>query len=185
MIFKYFEFPLKNPSNILGKSIVRPIIPIRISFNGVTARYAALIDSGADFCIFDAEVGEYIGINIKSGLKEVFGGVQEVDGSVAFFHEITLSVGGHNAQALVGFSYDIAKHGYGLLGQKGFFDIFIVKFDLIEKQIEIKPRGISRPPKALIPPLSKKYSDKRLRDIAIESHIKKYKNSSIISNELQ
>lgn len=33
------------------------------------------------------------------------------------------------------------------------------------------------------PTLSKKYSDKKLRDIAIESHIKKYKIPSIISNE--
>lgn len=140
MIFKYFEFPLRKTSNILGRSISRPIIPIRISFNGVSARYAALIDSGADFCILDAEVGEYLGINVKSGLKEVFGGVQEASGSVAYFHEITLSIGEHDAKTLIGFSYDIAKHGYGLLGQKGFFDIFIVKFDLIKKEIEIKPR---------------------------------------------
>lgn len=34
-----------------------------------------------------------------------------------------------------------SKHGYGLLGQKGFFDIFIVKFDLIKKEIDIKPRN--------------------------------------------
>lgn len=166
MVFKYFEFPLKATSNVLGKSILRPIIPIKISLNGIAARYAALIDSGADFCIFDAEIGEYLGINVKSGLKEVFGGVQEGKGSVAYFHEITLSIGGHDAKTLVGFSYDIAKHGYGLLGQRGFFDIFIVKFDLIKKEIELKPRVV-------MPTLSKKNSDKEIRDIAIESHIKK------------
>lgn len=177
MVFKYFEFPLKTRSNVLGKSILRPIIPIKISLNGVTARYAALIDSGADFCILDAEIGEYLGINVKSGLKEVFGGVQEGKGSAAYFHEITLSIGNHNAQTLVGFSYDIAKHGYGLLGQRGFFDIFTVKFDLIKKEIELKPRGISRLLKEIVPLLSKKYSDKEIRDIAIESHINKYKRS--------
>ena len=119
MIFKYLEFPLKTKSNVLGKSILRPIIPIKISFNGITAKYAALIDSGADFCIFDAEIGEYLGINVQSGLKEVFGGVQEGSGSTAFFHEITLNISGHEAKTQVGFSYNIAKHGYGLLGQKG------------------------------------------------------------------
>lgn len=141
MIFKYFEFPLEKQSPVLGKSILRPIIPIKISYNGFNARYAALIDSGADFCIFDAEVGEYLGINVRSGSKEVFGGVQEKGGAVAFFHEITLSVGGYDVKTLAGFSYDIAKYGYGLLGQKGFFDIFVVKFDLMEKEIELKPKG--------------------------------------------
>jgi len=63
-----------------------------------------------------------------------------MSGSVAYFHEITLNIGKHDAKTLVGFSYDIAKHGYGLLGQRGFFDIFIVKSDLIKKEIELKPR---------------------------------------------
>ena len=40
----------------------------------------------------------------------------------------------------IGFSYDIARHGYGILGQKGFFDIFVVKFDLIKEEIELKQR---------------------------------------------
>lgn len=90
MKFNYFEFPLSKPSPVLGSSILRPIIPIKISANGLTARYDALI--GADFCIFHAEVG---------------------------------------------FSYNIADHGYGLLGQKGLFDKFLVQFDLTSKQIEL------------------------------------------------
>ena len=35
-------------------------------------------------------------------------------------------------------SYDIALHGHGILGQKGFFDIFTVKFDLGKEEIELK-----------------------------------------------
>ena len=141
MIFKYLEFPLEKQSVVLGESILRPIIPIKAFHNGVTAKYAALIDSGADFCIFDAEIGEYLGIDVKSGLEETFGGVQENGGAVAFFHEITLGIGDYSLQTPVGFSYDIAKHGYGLLGQKGFFDIFVVKFDLVKKEIELKERS--------------------------------------------
>ncbi len=141
MIFKYLEFPLEKQSVVLGESILRPIIPIKAFHNGVTAKYAALIDSGADFCIFDAEIGEYLGIDVKSGLKETFGGVQENGGAAAFFHEITLGIGGYSVQTLVGFSYDIAKHGYGILGQKGFFDICVVKFDLLKEEIELKPRS--------------------------------------------
>ena len=39
-----------------------------------------------------------------------------------------------------GFSYDIASHGYGLLGQKGFFENFTVKFDYSKSDIELKPK---------------------------------------------
>ena len=35
----------------------------------------------------------------------------------------------------------IAPHGYGILGQKGFFDIFVVKFDLLKEGIELQERS--------------------------------------------
>jgi hypothetical protein len=47
---------------------------------------------------------------------------------------------GWDYETIVGFSYEIAKFGFGILGQKGFFDIFVVKFDLSKEEIEIKPR---------------------------------------------
>ena len=43
-------------------------------------------------------------------------------------------------ETIVGFSYDIAKHGFGILGQKGFFDKFVVNFDLVKEEIELKLR---------------------------------------------
>lgn len=45
-------------------------------------------------------------------------------------------------KTIVGFSHDIARRGFGILGQKGFFDIFVVKFDLIKREIELKEREI-------------------------------------------
>ena len=102
--------------------------------------YAALIDSGADFCIFDAEIGEYLELNIKGGSRIEFGGIQDRGGAEAFLHELSLNIGGWNYKTIVGFSYDIAKQGFGILGQKGFFDIFVVKFDLLKEEIELKPR---------------------------------------------
>ena len=140
MRFKYLKFRLLERSKFFGNSVLRPIIPIGIAHNKSTLKYAALIDSGADFNIFDAELGEYLGIDIKSGLREAFGGVQERGGAEVFLHNVTLNVGGWNYKTAVGFSYDIAKHGYGILGQKGFFDIFIVKFDFLKEEIELRQR---------------------------------------------
>ena len=37
-------------------------------------------------------------------------------------------------------SYDIADDSYGILGQRGFFDIFSVKFEYQKERIELVPK---------------------------------------------
>lgn len=140
MKFRYHKLLLPQRSDFFGSSLLKPIIPIEIEVNNNKVVYAALIDSGADFCIFDAEVGEYLGLDIKSGRREAFGGIQERGGAEAFLHKMNIGVGGYKYEATVGFSYDIAKHGFGILGQKGFFDMFSIKFDLAKEDIELKER---------------------------------------------
>lgn len=140
MKFRYFKLPLTQRSAFFGTSILKPIIPVRIVYGAQESQYAALIDSGADFCIFDAQIGEYLGIEIRDGIREIFGGIQERSGAEAFLHEVILIVGGWKYKTMIGFSYDIAKHGFGILGQKGFFDIFVVTFDLVRCEIELKER---------------------------------------------
>lgn len=142
MKFDYFKFPLPEKSSFFGSSILKPIIPANIINigNGKSVRYAALIDSGADFCIFDAEMGEYLGIDIKSGEKETFGGIQDRGGACAYLHKIEVEIGGWKYKTVVAFSYDIAKRSYGIFGQKGFFDIFSVKFDYSKEEIELKEK---------------------------------------------
>ena len=140
MKFKYHKLNLPTPSDFFGKFIFKPIIPVKISNLGAGVKYAALIDSGADFCIFDAGIGEYLGINIKSAAEIQFGGIQTLGGAKAYLHKVNIEIGGHKFRTDVGFSYDIARHGYGILGQRGFFDIFSVKFDLAKEEIELKPK---------------------------------------------
>lgn len=140
MKFSYRKLLLPQWSNYFGASILKPIIPLKIIIRGEELKYAALIDSGADFCIFDAEIGEYLGLDIRNGPREEFGGIQEKGGAEAFLHEVTLNIGGWDCKTIIGFSYDIAKHGFGVLGQKGFFEHFIVKFDLSKEEIELKPK---------------------------------------------
>lgn len=140
MKFPYIKFPLPSRSSYFGISLLKPIILVEITYSKREVRYSALIDSGADFCIFDAEIGEYLGIEIESGIKTGFGGIQERGGAVAHLHKVTLSVGGNEFDTNVGFSHDIAKHGYGILGQKGFFDLFIVKFDYRNADVELNPK---------------------------------------------
>lgn len=140
MKFRYHKLALPQRSDYFGWSILKPIIPVKIIIGNELLDYAALIDSGADFCIFPADLGEYLGLDIRSGTSEIFGGIQEKAGAEAFLHRVRLSIGGWQYKTTIGFSYDVAKYGFGILGQKGFFDIFIVKFNLVKKEIELKTR---------------------------------------------
>lgn len=140
MKFDYKKVPIVPRSPYLGTSVLRPIIPIIITYKGISLKYDALIDSGADICILHAEIGEYLGINIKSGLKYEFGGIQALGNAVAHMHEVTINIGGYDIQTTIGFSYDIAKWGYGILGQKGFFNLFKVQFDYRKEEIELKEK---------------------------------------------
>jgi len=120
-------------------SILRPVIPVRIEHKDRFVNYEALVDSGADFCIFDAQMGEILGIDVMNGEeKKVFGitGVAEN----YYVHEVTIKVGGWPYRVEAGFLPAIARMGYGVLGQKGFFDMFVVKFDLSKEEIELKER---------------------------------------------
>jgi hypothetical protein len=140
MKFKYLKLALTEPSPFFGPVLLKPIIPIELICEGRRFRYGALIDSGADFCMLDGAVGEYIGIDVRAGERFEFGGVEESVGSEAFFHTIRMNVGGYEFSAKVGFSYNIANHGFAILGQKGFFDVFIVSFDWRKEEIALKPQ---------------------------------------------
>ena len=73
MKFSYFKFPLSVKSDFFGDFIYKPIIPIELKFKNNSINYLALIDSGADLSIIDAEAGEYLGIDVKNGKEEYFG----------------------------------------------------------------------------------------------------------------
>jgi hypothetical protein len=124
-----------------GAGTLRPVIPIKLQNGKESIQYEVLVDSGADLCLFSAEVGEAIGIDIGKGkLQEVFG----VGGkaSIFYLHKVTINVGGWDYKIEAGFmpsvGNKIMKHG--LVGQKGFFENFIVKFDLLKEEVELKNR---------------------------------------------
>lgn len=119
---------------------LRPVIPVTIQHGEVKIGYHVLVDSGADLCIFHEEIGVALGIAVRKGEKcEVFG----VGGKASFYylHTVTLVVGGWPHKVEVGFMPDVAGRimPYGIVGQKGFFDQFVVKFDLLKEEVELKP----------------------------------------------
>lgn len=118
----------------------RPIIPIEISAKDSIV-YEVLVDSGADICIFDAEVADVIGIeDLEKGEKFTFGGVTGKQ-ETGYIHKVKISVQGCSYNAKVAFSRHISDSGYGIVGQKGFFDYFSVKFDYSAKTIVLRKKG--------------------------------------------
>lgn len=139
MNFRYKKFPT-NPNNHPfpnQKSALRPVTQIDFKSDNNSFGYFVLIDSGADYCIFHAKIGELLGLNIKSGRPLTFYGTSGKP-QKAYFHKISFKIGGIFHQCDVGFSYDMEKLAYGLLGQFGFFDKWIVKFEYHKENVEIK-----------------------------------------------
>lgn len=122
-------------------NVLRPVIPIKLKNGDKEIGYHVLVDSGADLCLFDQEMGEAIGIDTTKGKKhEVFG----VGGKASIFyvHKIKIEVGGWEYEIEAGFMPTVSLKSipYGVVGQKGFFDIFVVKFDLLKEEVELNQR---------------------------------------------
>lgn len=130
MKFKYKKY---------GHRTLRPVIPIKIINREELLDYEVLVDSGADICIFDQEIGGALGLEVKKGRKqEVFG----IGGKASFYylHDIEIEVGGWRYEIEAGFMPTVSGRTlpYGVVGQRGFFEFFTVRFDLQKESIELK-----------------------------------------------
>ena len=139
--YDYRKFPAE-PSDAFPRrfSASRPVIPISIIRGEERVRYLAIIDSGADLCIFHAEIGELVGLVVESGKLLRFNGISGQQ-LTAYFHDIKIEVGGYEFDCCAGFSRDISNLPYGLLGQLGFFNLFNVLFDYNKGKIELKSKN--------------------------------------------
>src|SRR5205085_12387719 len=92
----------------------RPIIPIivRNPANQQSARYLALVDSGADCCIFAAEIGELIGLDVTAGAERRVCGVVAGQVRPYYLHEVEIEVGHYRKRASIGFMRVLASKGH-------------------------------------------------------------------------
>jgi hypothetical protein len=118
--------------------VIRPVIPIEMRHNGQSFRCEVLVDSGADMNTANIEIAEILGIDVKAGIP---GKVQGVTGGseANWTHDITIVVGGHKRLVPVAFGEKVGHWGFQIVGQKGFFDLFNIKFSYQKSEVEIKP----------------------------------------------
>ena len=123
----------------VAPGIIRPIIPVELTHKNISVPYEVLVDSGADFCIFDAEIAEILGIPVNEGKKKEFSGVTGTK-AIMYMYPAEIKIGGWPYKIEAGFSEEMGPYGYGIVGQIGFFDKFIVKFDYKKEIVELKPK---------------------------------------------
>jgi len=131
----YYKLPYK-PSEAFPEeeNVWRPFVEVRINNKTAHIDCLALLDSGADNCLFPAKIGEYLGVDIRKGKTKEFGGIGK--GKIkAYFHDVLLRIENISFKCCAGFTYD--RLPYVLLGQNGFFDQCIISFDLPQRIIRI------------------------------------------------
>src|SRR5215475_4373603 len=79
----------------------------------------AKVDTGASLCIFARDLGEQLGLEVESGMRQLVGTVTGT--FVVYLHEVNLSVAGLAFSAFVGFAED---EGFrcNVLGRRGFLE---------------------------------------------------------------
>ena len=138
MKLPYFKLPNPDPSK---KFISVPWIPVTIRANDREETFLMLVDSGADNCIFDKDIADFMEINLADGELEKTGGLSGFV-KVYYFDNIYINVGGHEIKTRAGFIDGNLIEGKiaGILGRQGFFDHFKICIDEKAKEIELKPR---------------------------------------------
>jgi len=103
----------------------------------------AIVDSGADFCVFPTQVAKQLGIEIPNERDTVFTGTSDTS-QVAYFAPVRAAIWNANADEApiefdlyAGFCDTLDHIGMGLLGQEGFFSRFEISFNFTGNSLTI------------------------------------------------
>lgn len=127
MIFHYLE---------ISPDIIRPVIRIVLKRDKKFVVYFALIDSGADYCIFSIEVAKVLGIPLRPKRINLKGIAKEK--VTGYLGNVEIGINGTSYDLTAIFA-DIGEFGHGILGQRGFFEHFDVSLSYRSREIVIKP----------------------------------------------
>jgi hypothetical protein len=130
---------MKTPHSDPNKRwVARPIIPVTLFGPKGEVHVYALLDSGADRCLFNLEIANEIGVDLRTGEKEKGFGI-EGHGIDIFVHKIRLQVKDIDKKIEVSAGFSDAPGIVPILGQEGFFDNFRIKFEKDHDSVEITP----------------------------------------------
>src|SRR5712691_3814769 len=96
----------------------RPFIPLTLRYKDRTVKIKALVDSGADFCMFDGELLSMLDIDVPKLEKITINGVAGM--ATGYVAHIEIGVAGNFFPTPAVFSFDFSPDEFGgLAGQLG------------------------------------------------------------------
>lgn len=128
----------------------RPIVALLLERGDIRVIVYAVVDSGADVCVFPASVAHDLGINFSEQGTSAFSGSGDST-QTAWFEEIQATILPMEAPHIepnqeplsfslyAGFCETMEHIGMGLLGQEGLFSRFSVNFHHGQNYFEIRP----------------------------------------------
>ena len=138
MRLPYKKLPLRPVPPARRSFVRRPVIPVHILHAGRGVACEALLDSGADFSIFHAEIADAMGLDLRKAEPVRFSGVSG-SGCRGRRRNVTLELAGHRIRCAVVFA-DGLNLPYAILGQAEVFRRFVITFDGKEGWVDIRPR---------------------------------------------
>ena len=124
-----------SPAHPERTSTLRPRIRIRLKHRNHFVDLFALIDSGADDCLFPIGLAKLLGLELRPQNVGQYVGIGPGE-MTALFHTVTLEIGDWSLPLYAGFLD--SPRAPALLGQNGFFSEFEVRFNLRKEAIELK-----------------------------------------------
>ena len=100
-----------------GQASITVAVILSLSHDRVSCE--AKVDTGSSLCIFAGNLGERLGLDVESGMRQLVGTV--TGNFVVYLHEVNLSVAGFEFSALVGFAEDEVFRR-NVLGRRGFLE---------------------------------------------------------------
>jgi hypothetical protein len=116
----------------------RPYIPVTLrNQKRAMEPLLALVDSGADFCLFDGELSSLLDIDLTKLEQINLSGV--AGKAIGYVAHIEIGINHTFFPVPAVFSFDFSPKGFGgIIGQVGFFDSLIVEFDRTNKTVVLK-----------------------------------------------
>lgn len=142
--------PIQNyPFTPVASDIMRPMLWIRLSnpdYPKSSVRYSALVDTGADDCVFPAGVAIALGHNLTSVTPKIIHGINSA--SLSYPHTSTIEILGMDSDYLpttdvlytvagAPIDYLVGCQNF-LLGAKKFLSDFILTVDYPQKVFSIQ-----------------------------------------------
>jgi hypothetical protein len=135
--YSTFDLP-PTPDFPTGRQVHRPIVRLDLVNGPNRLPCYAIVDSGADHCIFPLSFGIALGFDPLTTIPVTAAGIG--NSAVATFNwTVTLDFGGvFVTRVFAGFSDGVNAIGFGLLGQLGFFDQVNVAMNYRKKEFFIE-----------------------------------------------